>query len=705
LGGALLGACWCRSAAAAAAMAAPGAGLDYSVTAASHEVVDEEMLAAATLAALEWGQEALCKVNGAEIAADTACMSLCTEEAAELQMPSGGAGDLTLRNAELEAAALVAIQWGQEALSQPAATDSIEALDCEDGGAPSAETTAGAESNATLLEDVIDDAGLDSGKDGLDTGDLGASSADSKSSGPLEECQGSACLESASSAADRTTQRLQGQVDELEACLALQGERQIRECRQAARSRAVALECRFHSEIADAQSLVRRLEDEAVQREQEAKRKDRRIQEAERLLRTTEQRIQQLVRSVPEVADLSSQSREDEAEVERMNSRHQAELDVLQAELRQVREQSSSTTAELQEAFHDAKLKVESLASRTKELARVSDAGEQLRKQLHLSDERAAELEASSELLQRMLEQSSARVDELRQHGAALAQAAATGEGCLRADLSASLARERELESELEELAQADDAAESLQEQLDSSNTLVSGMEAAFISLQTQLEDLQQREAAAAPWRQERDELRSELIESHAAEEAAHDRVAELQSEINSLRAERSSATAPDRKSSESATDEDATQTSAELQTTVALQQAEVERAKASLEDARARLDARERRVQLLAWRLSTASHPEPATRTSAPSAQLQAKLQEVQQRVVDLEDIMADQTSRLERCRKERSELLRQRRYSERADEESSRRESDTWQSHEAANWTYRSYWHKQDAVSWAYR
>ena len=79
--------------------------------------------------------------------------------------------------------------------------------------------------------------------------------------------------------------RLYQEVDELEARLGLHGERQIRECRMAARCEADTMKAQASAELTEAHNEVEALQTQVLEHEQSLKRNSRRFMEIQRQLK------------------------------------------------------------------------------------------------------------------------------------------------------------------------------------------------------------------------------------------------------------------------------------------------------------------------------------------------------------------------------------------------------------------------------------
>jgi len=208
------------------------------------------------------------------------------------------------------------------------------------------------------------------------------------------------------------------------------------------------------------------------------------------------------------------------------------------------------------------------------------------------------------------------------------------------------------------------------------------------------VDNVRQREAAAIPWRQERSQLRSQLVSLHAAEESAHDRVVELQHELDTIHTDRATAASSSSAvaaAANSAEQEELLRHVAELEGQLEDSRGEnfcaqrgVEALQAAVLDAQARLSARERRVQFVAYRVAHLAPPAAdrggaaADCGSEGAGRLETQLRASERRCSDLEDIAADHANRLDQCEKERSELLSWRREAEGEDKERGTREAE---------------------------
>lgn len=320
---------------------------------------------------------------------------------------------------------------------------------------------------------------------------------------------------------------------------------------------------------------------------------------------------------------------------------------------------SLEDAAELRSRAEEAKERILSLTSCGRGLADVGKAVGELQAQVRLCDERAVELQDTGVLLQASLQHSDAQLSLLRRQSAELLRAAERGESDLHAGLLASEERRAGLEREVEELMLSQGAADALQEQLDESNELVASLEAAAMQLQAHLEDLRQRRASATSWQEELNDFRAKLVALHGAEGAAHDSVARLQGEIDSLRAEREAALQVPEATAR--TDEAGLQREAEER---------VSQAASELSGLQAQLDARERRIRLLAWQASTAA-------AGAVPSQDASRLRAAERRAAELEALVTDHGARLDACEERSRQLRRWLRSVDRRDQERDRVQS----------------------------
>ena len=233
---------------------------------------------------------------------------------------------------------------------------------------------------------------------------------------------------------DPGLRELRLQVEELRARIALHGQRQVKECRLAARGAAEEVDKRMRPQLAEAAERVRGLEAEAAEQEQALKRRNKRLQELERLQRAADQRLRQHPTAAAPAAEglggegvgadtaeaeadaaeaeAAADAAEHEAAVASMEARHREAVEAAQAELSRTRRDDAEAAAELQASLESSRQEATGLAERAAELDDVAGASGELRRQLQLFDQRAQDLEGAAAALQRAVGERSERLED-----------------------------------------------------------------------------------------------------------------------------------------------------------------------------------------------------------------------------------------------------------------------------------------------------
>merc|ERR1712137_502955 len=281
------------------------------------------------------------------------------------------------------------------------------------------------------------------------------------------------------------------------------------------------------------------------------------------------------------------------------------------------------------------------LTGRSEELARICNASGNLQRQFQECDGRVVGLEDGCLSLQQVLETYDARLGLCEHQNASLCEAATRRQLDLRVKLTQSEAQVDLLTQDLNDLMESDDAADALQKQLDASKQSMLSIEAAVVCLQSRLDDLQQRQLSASSWRDDREELRTELSAFNSAAEITFERVAILETNLQTLQKKQSQQQTLQSTADHEELDKSIEELERELFQAPGVLVGEQNRIK--IKDLQYELGARECRLKLLSWRCSSAHES---------NEQLRQQLRPLAQKASELEALVVQHGSRLDGSR-----------------------------------------------------
>lgn len=379
------------------------------------------------------------------------------------------------------------------------------------------------------------------------------------------------------------------EVDELEARLALHGERQVRECRVAVRCEADILKASHEAQMTEAQDELTYLQRQVAERELSLKKNSRRLLDMQLQI--------QKKCHIPNKQDRLAAEQEHEmacaaivqSEVA-VQEEHEAECAILKRKL----DQHDMAHSELQQSLAEAGQKQLELFQEAQDKSSLEALACELAQQLELCREWTGNLEAALSFMQSTASTSVEELHQLDQQNECLVQDTTVSVSACQGH---SLKEERELSSaELQELLQADDT-HVLDKQLQEAEQCRMKLEETVAALRHDALQLQASVALHRATKELQEELASALERKEATTRSGDELLVEIRQwghkvrpEDSAFRDSRHPPSSPVQKGEHNLSLE-----SLEHEVQVAEE--------ALLEDLSAKLAAREKRVQFLASR------------------------------------------------------------------------------------------------------